>query len=94
MFLMVNCAVVITYSQELCQFGILFTRDDQTNIPDPREEPFVKKVQETQNINIGTSDSPKYINLGTSCTTEEIDQYTHIFKEFQDIFSWSYDDLK
>jgi hypothetical protein len=39
-------------------------------------------------------DSPKYINLGTSCTTEEIEQYTLMFKEFQDIFAWSYDDLK
>jgi hypothetical protein len=72
----------------------LFTRDDQTKILDPREEPPVRKVQETQKINIGTFDSPKYINLGTSCTTEEIDQYTHLFKEFQDIFAWSYDDLK
>jgi hypothetical protein len=72
----------------------LFTRDDQTNILDPKEEPSVRKVQETQKINIGTPDSPKYINLGTSCTIEEIDQYTQLFKEFQDIFSWSYDDLK
>jgi hypothetical protein len=27
-------------------------------------------------------------------TTEEIDQYTWLFKEFQDIFAWSYDVLK
>jgi hypothetical protein len=26
----------------------LFTRDDQTNILDPKEEPSVRKVQETQ----------------------------------------------
>jgi len=71
-----------------------FTRDNQTNILDPKEEPFVRKVQETQKINIGTLDSPKYINIGTSCTIEEIDQYTLLFKAFQDIFTWSYDDLK
>jgi hypothetical protein len=72
----------------------LFTRDDQTKIPDLKEEVSVRKVQETQKINIGTHDSPKYINLGTSCTMEEIDQYTSLFKEFHDIFSWTYDDLK
>jgi hypothetical protein len=51
-------------------------------------------VQETQKINIGTHDSPKYVNLGTNYTKEEIDQYTSMFKEFYDIFSWTYDDLK
>jgi ribonuclease HI len=61
----------------------LFTRDDQINISEPLEEPFVRKVQETQKINIGTLESPKYINLGTSCTKEEIDQYTHFLKIFK-----------
>jgi hypothetical protein len=75
-------------------FESIFTRDDQTNILDPREEPSVKKIQETQKINIGNFDFPKYINLGTSYTTENIDQYIKLFKKFQDIFSWSYDDLK
>jgi hypothetical protein len=72
----------------------LFTRDDQTNILDPKEEPYIRKVQETQKINIGTLDSPKYINLSSSCTIEEIEKYTLLFKEFQEIFSWSYDDIK
>jgi hypothetical protein len=72
----------------------LFTRDDQMKISKPLEEPSVRKVQETQKINIGTPESPKYINLGTNCTKEEIDQYTHLFKYFQDVFAWSYDDLK
>jgi hypothetical protein len=46
----------------------LFPRDDQTKISKPLEEPFVRKVQETHKINIGTPESPKYINLGTGCT--------------------------
>jgi hypothetical protein len=54
----------------------LYTRDDQKNIPDPLEEPYIIKVQETQKLTIGTPDFPKYINLGTSCTIEEINQYT------------------
>jgi hypothetical protein len=72
----------------------LFTRDDQTKTLGPIEEHSIGKVQETQKINISAPDSPKYINLGTSCTIVEIEQYTILFKEFQDIFTWSYDDLK
>jgi hypothetical protein len=60
----------------------LFTIEDQTKIPDLLEELSVKKVQETQKINISTADFEKYINLGISCTTEEIDQYTQLLKEF------------
>ena len=66
-----------------------FMKDEQTKISKPLEEPSVRKVQETYNINIGTHESPKYINLGTSCIKEEIDQYTQLFKYFQDIFSRS-----
>jgi hypothetical protein len=61
----------------------LFTRDDQIKISKPLEEPSVRKVQETQKINIGTLESPKYINLGTSCTKEEIDQYTQFLNIFK-----------
>jgi len=69
-------------------------RDDQTNISKPLEENYIIKVQETHNINIGTPESPKYIKLGTSCTKEERDQYTQLFKYFQDVFAWSYNYLK
>jgi hypothetical protein len=63
-------------------------------VPNLKEEVSIRKVQETQKINIGTQDSPKYVNLGTSCTEKEVDQYTTLFKEFYDVFSWTYDDLK
>jgi hypothetical protein len=51
-------------------------------------------VQETQKINIGTQDSPKYVNLDTNCTEKEVDQYTALLKEYYDVFAWTYDDLK
>jgi hypothetical protein len=53
-----------------------------------------EKVQETRKVNIGTDSSPKYINLGVDCTSEEVDQYVSLFKEYLDVFAWSYDDLK
>jgi hypothetical protein len=32
--------------------------------------------------------------LGTSCINDEVKKYTLLFKEFKDVFSWTYDDLK
>jgi hypothetical protein len=61
----------------------LFTRDDQTKTMNTVEESSLRKVQETHKINIGTFDVPKCINLGTSCTTEEVEQYTLLFKSFK-----------
>jgi ribonuclease HI len=58
------------------------------------EEVSVRKVQEMRKVNIGTDSSPKYVNLGVDCTTEEADQYVSLFKEYIDVFTWTYDDLK
>jgi hypothetical protein len=32
--------------------------------------------------------------LGVDFTTEEVDQYVALFKEYIDVFAWTYDDLK
>jgi hypothetical protein len=70
----------------------LFTRDYHAkNI---LEEASPRKVQETRKINIGTDNSPKYINLGVDCTIDEVNQYVALFKEYLYVFAWSYDDLK
>ena len=45
-------------------------------------------------VNIGNESSPKYVNLGVDCTTEEVDKYISLFKEYIDVFSWTYNDLK
>jgi hypothetical protein len=56
--------------------------------------PITCQKQETRKINIGTDSSPKYVNLGVDCTIEEVDQYVALFKEYLDVFAWTYDDLK
>jgi hypothetical protein len=33
------------------------------------------------------------INLGANCTPEEMVSYTALFKEFCDIFAWSYEEM-
>jgi hypothetical protein len=70
----------------------LFTKDDHAK--NLLEEVSIRKVQETRKFNIGTDSSPKYVNLGVDCTNEEVDQYVALFKEYIDVFTWTYDDLK
>ena len=45
-------------------------------------------------INIGSVESPKIIWIGNNCLIEEIKDIENIIKEYMDIVSWSYDDLK
>jgi hypothetical protein len=53
----------VSLSKNCINFESLFTTYDQTKFPDLKEEISVRKVQETQKINIGTQDSPKYVKL-------------------------------
>ncbi len=45
-------------------------------------------------INLGTKENPQNVNLGTDCTNDERVAFIRLFKEFKDIFFWTYDDLK
>ena len=33
----------------------------------------------------------EYIQIGADCSSEEIQLYTDLFKEFCDVFAWSYE---
>jgi hypothetical protein len=33
------------------------------------------------------------VNIGADCSPEEILIYTELFKEFRDVFSWSYEEM-
>ena len=69
----------------------MFTKDDHAK--NLLEEVLFQKVQETRKVNIGMEKSRK-VYLGVDCTTEEVDQYVALFKEYIDVFSWTYDNLK
>jgi hypothetical protein len=45
-------------------------------------------------VNLGTSEQPKYVNLGTCCSEAEKHTFTELFKRYRDVFSWTYDDMK
>ena len=53
-----------------------------------------KTCGEFDGINIGTEDSPKMINIGKCCTPEERIKVRELLINFQDVFAWSYEDLK
>jgi hypothetical protein len=57
----------------------------------PKFEPSGREVEE---CNIGTEEEPKMINLSKSLPPEKKLKYIEIFKEYVDMFAWSYEDLK
>jgi len=44
--------------------------------------------------NIGTIEKPKMIKLSKNLPPDQKPKYVNLFKEFQDVFAWSYEDLK
>ena len=49
---------------------------------------------ETISLNIGTPDSPKNVKICAQCIDQEKLKFTELLSEFQDVFSWSYEDLR
>jgi hypothetical protein len=47
-----------------------------------------------ETINLRTQENPKNINLGKTMSKEEGKSYLKLFIEYQDVFGWSYRDLK
>jgi hypothetical protein len=44
--------------------------------------------------NIGTQENPKRIKLSRTLSPKVKEKYINLMKEFLDVFSWSYEDLK
>ena len=45
-------------------------------------------------INLGTETNPKYVNLDKCCSPAERDKFVSLFKQYKDVFAWTYEDLK
>ena len=45
-------------------------------------------------VNLGTEQDPKNINLGKNCTHAKRTTFMKLFREFKDVFAWTYEDLK
>jgi hypothetical protein len=44
--------------------------------------------------NIGTEGNPKFVKLSSSLSKEQRVEYVELLKEFVDVFSWTYEDLR
>lgn len=65
---------------------------DSNDIPrKPKMQPLNAAIEE---CNIGTMEKPKMIKLSQSLPPDQKPKYVDLFKEFQDVFSWIYEDLK
>ena len=51
-------------------------------------------MDDTISLNLGTSKSPKMVKLGAQCSNKEKEKFTELLHEFQDVFAWSYEDLR
>ena len=45
-------------------------------------------------INLGTKAGPKYVNLGKCCSPRERSKFISLFKQYKDVFSWTYEHIK
>ena len=45
-------------------------------------------------VNLETKEDPKTVNLGLGCSPQEKAAFFKLFKEYKDVFAWTYGDLK
>jgi hypothetical protein len=71
-----------------------FSLSDVGNKEKHKEDESKRKVGETIALNIGTPESPKNVKIGAQCSVEETLKFARLLGEFQDVLSWSYEDLR
>jgi len=67
----------------------LFDRNDVPVTPT-----ILPKDDNIEVCNIGTEKEPKYIKLSKYILVDHKTIYLYLFKEYMDVFSWKYEDLK
>ncbi|CAL9017106.1 unnamed protein product [Prunus brigantina] len=61
--------------------------------PPQMEEGGQATIDDLQEINLGTADSPKPIFVSASLTPQELEEYTQLLQEYRDVFAWGYQDM-
>jgi hypothetical protein len=78
----------------LTPLEISFSSSDVGNKEKHKEEESKRKVGETISLNIGAPEAPKNVKIGAQCSYEEKMKFSKLLGEFQDVFAWSYEDLR
>ena len=47
-----------------------------------------------ETVNLGTKEDPKNANLGLGCSPQEKAAFVKLFKDYKDVFAWTYEGLK
>ena len=87
-------AEIIDLKENFLPVGLTPLEDmfDANDVPKkPKMQPINTAIEE---YNIGTTKKPKIIKLSQSLPPNQKPKYVDLFKEFQDVFAWSYEDLK
>jgi hypothetical protein len=71
-----------------------FLSSDVRNKETRMEQELKRKVGDSFSLNLGTSKSPNMVKLGAQCSDEEKVKLTKLLCEFQDVFAWSYKDIR
>ena len=59
-----------------------------------RKPSLVPTYKGVEDVNLGTTDKPKFVKLSKTLTPEVKSKYVRLLSEFADVFSWYYLDLK
>jgi ribonuclease HI len=78
----------------LTPLGSSFSSSDVGNKEKLKEEDSKRKVRETISLKFGTPEYPKNVEIGAQCSDEEKLEFAKLLGEFQDVFAWSYEDLR
>jgi hypothetical protein len=67
----------------------LFIENDVAKIPR-----VIPNSSEVDDFHIGTNKEPKIVKLSKSLSFENRKKYLELMRQFFDVFSWSYEDIK
>lgn len=81
------------YPKGLAHLEGTFSPSDASKIR-TSENKFSKKIDQVEQVNIGTETGPKILNLSKSCSPHEKEKFLEFFYGFSDVFAQSYKDLK
>ena len=78
-----DCAEYDQSLQELPEFAAVQKQDEPSPlVQDP-----------TEDVNIGSEDNPKILQIGTSLSPEEKKRLTDFLKQHEEVFAWTYEDM-
>jgi hypothetical protein len=52
------------------------------------------KKQQLMKFNLGTNVEPQMVKINAQLETSKVLEVEHLLKEFKDVFTWTYKDLK